>query len=99
MPRIFLIALAFILVLVIGIGFAALNAAPVTLDYFLGRIDTTLPWVLLVTLVGGFVLGLIVAGFALLGARRDSRRLRRQLRALEAEVTNLRKLPIRNAHP
>lgn len=98
MPRIFLIALVFIIVLVVGIGFTALNAAPVTLDYFLGRLETTLPWVLLFTLVSGFVLGLVVAAFALFGARRDARRLRRELRSLEAEVTNLRKLPIRNAH-
>lgn len=98
MPRIFLIALVFILVLIVGIGFASLNAEAVKLDYFLGQMETTLPWVLLFALVAGFVLGLIVAGFALFGARRDARRLRKQLRALEAEVTNLRNLPIRNAH-
>ncbi|HEX7031273.1 MAG TPA: LapA family protein [Gammaproteobacteria bacterium] len=98
MSRIFLIALVFILVLILGIGFTALNAAPVTLDYFLGRMETTLPWVMLFALAGGFALGLVVAGLALFGARRDARRLRKQLRALEAEVTNLRNLPIRNAH-
>lgn len=97
MSRIFLIALVFILVLVVGIAFTSLNAQPVTLDYFLGRAETTLPWVLLVSLAAGFVVGLIVTGFALFSARRDVRRLRRQLRSLEAEVTNLRNLPIRNA--
>lgn len=98
MSRVFLIALVFIVLLTIGIGFTALNAEPVTIDYFLGRLDTTLPWALLWALATGFVLGLIVAGFALLGARRDARRLRKQLRSLEAEVTNLRNLPIRNVH-
>lgn len=98
MPRIFLIVLVFILVLVTGVSFVALNAAPVTLDYFLGRLETTLPWVLLFTLVAGFLLGLAVAGYAWLGAQHRNRRLRKQLRALEVEVTNLRNLPIRNAH-
>lgn len=98
MSRIFLIALVFILVLIAGAGFAALNAAPVTLDYFLGRVETTLPWVLLGALATGFLLGLLIAGISALGAKRNARRLRRQLRALEAEVTNLRNLPIRNAH-
>lgn len=98
MSRIFLIALVFILVLIAGVGFTALNAVPVTLDYFLGKTETTLPWVLLSALMIGFVLGLLVAGFALLGARHQNRRLRKQLRALEVEVTNLRNLPIRNAH-
>lgn len=98
MSRIFLIALVFILVLVTGIAFTALNAQPVVLDYFLGRVETTLPWVMLFALAAGFVTGLLVAGAALLGTRRDARRLRKQVRALEAEVTNLRNLPIRNAH-
>lgn len=98
MSRIFLIALVFIAVLTAGIGFTALNAMPVTLDYFLGRLETSLPWLLLYALGAGFLIGLLVAGLALVGARRESRRLRRELRALEAEVTNLRNLPIRDAH-
>lgn len=98
MSRIFLVALIFVIVLVAGIGFTALNAVPVSLDYFLGTVTTTLPWVLLFTLLAGFTLGLLIASIAWLGARRDQRRLRKQLRALETEVTNLRHLPIRDAH-
>lgn len=98
MSRIFLIALIFIIVLVAGIGFTALNAVPVSLDYFLGTVTTTLPWVLLFTLLAGFVIGLLIASLAWFGARRDARRLRKQLRTLETEVTNLRHLPIRDAH-
>ncbi len=98
MPRIFLIALIFILVLVTGVAFTALNAVPVTLDYFLGRVETTLPWIMLAALAGGFFLGLLIAAYALFTARNQNRRLRKQLRALEVEVTNLRNLPIRNAH-
>lgn len=98
MSRVLLVALVFITVLVVGVGFTALNATPVTLDYFLGEWSTTLPWLLLAALVGGFLLGLVVAGIALLGARRRNRRLRKELRALETEVTNLRNLPIRDAH-
>jgi len=97
MSRIFLIALTVIVVLVAGIGFTALNAVPVTLDYFLGTLDTTLPWVLLFTLTAGFLLGSLVTAIAWLGARSETRRLRKQLRALETEVTNLRHLPIRDA--
>lgn len=98
MSRIFLIALIFIIVLVAGIGFTALNAVPVSLDYFLGTVTTTLPWVLLFTLLAGFAIGLLIAGLAWFGARNEARRLRKQLRVLETEVTNLRHLPIRDAH-
>lgn len=98
MSRILLIALVFVAVLVTGISFTALNARPVVLDYFVGQWETTLPWALLVALLAGFLLGLVIAGIALFGARRRNRRLRKELRALEAEVTNLRNLPIRNAH-
>jgi len=98
MPRILLIALLFVLLLVAGIGFTALNATPVSLDYFFGHWETLLPWVLLVAMLAGFLLGVVVTGFALLNLQRRNRRLRKELRSLEAEVTNLRNLPIRNAN-
>lgn len=97
MSRIFLIALVFIVVLVAGIGFTALNAVPVRVDYFLGTLDTTLPWVLLFALLAGFLLGFLVTAVWWLSARRNVSRLRRQLRTLEAEVNNLRHLPLRDA--
>ena len=97
MSRIFLIALVFIVVLVTGVGFTALNAVPVHVDYFLGTLDTTLPWVLLFTLLAGFLFGFLVTAVWWIGARRTVHRLRKQLRTLEAEVNNLRHLPIRDA--
>ncbi|MDX1443754.1 MAG: lipopolysaccharide assembly protein LapA domain-containing protein [Gammaproteobacteria bacterium] len=96
MSRIFLTALILVLILLVGIGFTALNAGSVTIDYFLGTVTTTLPWALLATLAVGFLLGLLVMGLLTLKSRRESRRLRRDLRGMEAELKNLRNAPIRN---
>lgn len=96
MSRIFLTALVLVLVLLVGIGFTALNAQPVTIDYFLGTVSTTLPWALLAALGAGFLLGLLVMAVLSLRTRREAIRMRRELRSRDAELKNLRNAPIRN---
>lgn len=95
MSRTFFYALIVLLVLVTGIGFAALNAVPVTIDYFLGRAEVSLPWALLAALLAGFLLGLLVSISAILRAHGQVRRVRKESRLMEAEIRNLRNLPIR----
>ena len=96
MSRIFLTALILVLILLVGIGFTALNAQPVTIDYFLGTVATTLPWALLAAFGGGFLLGLLVMAVLSLRTRREASRMRRELRSRDAELKNLRNAPIRN---
>lgn len=97
MSRIFLTALVLVLILLVGIGFTALNATPVSVDYFLGQVRTTLPWALLAALLAGFLLGGMVVAVLTLRARREARRLRKDLRVMEAELKNLRNMPIRDS--
>lgn len=97
MSRIFLTALVLVLVLVAGIGFTALNAVPVSIDYFLGQVSTTLPWALLFALLAGVLLGALLVFIISLRSRTEARRLRKDLRLMEAELKNLRNMPIRNS--
>lgn len=96
MSRIFFTALILVLVLVLGIAFTALNAAPVTIDYFLGQVQTTVPWALLAAMLVGVLVGALVIFLLAWRTRREARRLRRELRLMEAELKNLRNMPIRN---
>lgn len=69
-----------IIILIIGISFAILNASPVTVDYYAAK--TTLP--LSIVIFGSFVLGIIVGILVMLpkwlSARFSIRRLRKQVK-------------------
>lgn len=87
----------FILLLMIGVGFAALNATEVQLDYFFGKTSLSLPWVVIGAVGLGFLFGLLVSGIAIFRARAETRRVRKERRLMEAELKNLRSLPLRNS--
>ncbi|MDX1454061.1 MAG: LapA family protein [Gammaproteobacteria bacterium] len=97
MPKYLITALLLLLLIAIVVGFAALNATPVDIDYLLGTTTMPLPWVLLLALSSGFVLGLLVMVIAIFRARGEVRRMRKERRAMEAELKNLRSLPLRNS--
>lgn len=96
MPKTLISAIFFLLLLLVGVGFAALNATEIELDYFFGRASLTLPWIVLGAVGIGFVFGLLVSGFAIFRARAEARRVRKERRLMEAELKNLRSLPLRN---
>ena len=97
MPKTLISGVFFLLLLLLGIGFAALNATEVQLDYFFGQASLTLPWVVLTATGVGFLLGLLVSGIAVFRARAEARRVRKERRLMEAELKNLRSLPLRNS--
>lgn len=87
-----------LVLLVIGLAFAIINADPVNVDLFFVEYSFPLSFVLVVTLALGAVLG----GLASLGARLRRRsevaRLRRQIDDAERELKSLRRLPLRDGH-
>jgi uncharacterized integral membrane protein len=85
----------FVGVLVFGWWFAAANGAPVPVSYVFGELAPTPLWLVL---LGAFALGGALAG--LIGAYQAlkrglvMRRYRKSLRGLEAELHQLRNLPL-----
>lgn len=97
MPKTLISGIFFLLLLLIGVGFAALNATEVQLDYFFGQASLNLPWVVLAAIGVGFLLGLLVSAIAVFRARAEARKVRKERRLMEAELKNLRSLPLRNS--
>lgn len=97
MPKTLISGIFFILLLLVGVGFAALNATEIQLDYFFGQATMTLPWIVLGATGIGFLFGLLVSGVAIFRARAETRRVRKERRLMEAELKNLRSLPLRNS--
>ncbi|GAB3682683.1 lipopolysaccharide assembly protein LapA domain-containing protein [Salinisphaera aquimarina] len=86
-----------ILGLVVGIAFGFFNFEPVNIDLLFT--NTQAPLVVLLVIV--FVLGLLIAGLACMAriARLRGRlsSARRRLKDAEAEISNLRSMPIHDA--
>lgn len=91
--RLVVVAL-FVGALVLGWRFAERNADPVFVDYLVGSIDAP-RWAVLVGSFGlGASLGLLVMGFQAARLALTKRRYRKLARDLEAEVHQLRNLPL-----
>jgi putative membrane protein len=95
--KLFGLLLAVTLALVAAV-FAFNNPEPISIDTGFARFDdVSLSLVLLFALGVGWLLGLATAGFGLWRLGAERRRLRRDLRLAETELTSLRSLPLHDA--
>ncbi len=94
----YLFYIFWILVILIGITFAALNPQRITLNYYLDTKSVHLPLMVLTTLVIGAVLGVIAMLPVLLKTKSVTRRYKHRVKQVEQEVQNLRNIPIKDSH-
>ncbi|MFW0072755.1 MAG: lipopolysaccharide assembly LapA domain-containing protein [Coxiella-like endosymbiont] len=87
-----------IFIILLGITFSALNSQKITLNYYLDTQTIYLPLLILMTLLVGVILGMIAVLPSLLKNKQAARRLKSQVRRIEREVQNLRKIPIKDVH-
>ncbi|VAW77141.1 hypothetical protein MNBD_GAMMA15-2348 [hydrothermal vent metagenome] len=88
--------LLLIILIVLGLSFAVLNADPVPLNYYFGNRMIPLSMIVVVALATGAVIGVLVSMGVLLRQKQQAFRLRRQLKQVEksaASTTNV--LPAR----
>lgn len=78
--------------------FSLLNADAVVLNLHFISIYRPLALYLVIALFVGILLGIIVSVPIQIHARREASKLRRRLRAADAEIKNLRSMPIRDEH-
>ncbi|MEW6353886.1 MAG: lipopolysaccharide assembly protein LapA domain-containing protein [Pseudomonadota bacterium] len=67
----------FLLVLILGLSFALLNAETVSLNYYFGYWQTPLALALVVALALGALLGVLASLGMVIGLKRENSRLRR----------------------
>lgn len=84
-----------LVIMIFAAALAALNEGQVTLDYYFGKVDTSVPLALLGALGVGLILGFL-AGLTLWArARSEVSRQRRSARLAQEEVNNLRAIPLK----
>ena len=85
-----------LIIMLLGLTFAALNSAPVTFNYYIGSKTIALSLLLVLAFGSGIFLGFIVTLFPLIKLKGNNHRLKSRLKTLEKEVENLRSLPIKD---
>lgn len=93
-----LLGILFLILLILGLSFAVLNAGSVPLNYYLGKVELPLALVVVAALAVGAILGVLVSLGMVLRLKRQVRQLRRQVQTAEKEVTNLRTIPLKDSH-
>ena len=87
--------LVLLIIMLVGLTFASLNAKIVTFNYYLDTKEIALSLLLVFAFGSGIILGLLVAFFPWLKAKRDVSRIKSRLKIVEKEVKNLRSIPIK----
>jgi uncharacterized membrane protein YciS (DUF1049 family) len=94
---VFFIVLA--LLVLLAAMFAYSNPEPIAVDVGFARLENVSVSVAFsVAFSFGWVFGLLCAGLILMRLARERRRLRRELRIAEAELSSLRSLPLHDAN-
>ena len=89
-----LLGFLFLVVLVVlGLSFAVLNAQSVSLNYYFGFREIPLSMIVVLSLAAGAVIGVLVSAGLILRLKAQTRQLRRKLRNAEKDSDQLRVLP------
>ena len=87
-----------LIVIILGVVFAVLNAENVQLNYYLGSFELPLSLVLVLAMIIGAVLGIFASLSFIIGSRRNTSKLKRSVEVAEKEIVNLRNIPIKDKH-
>ena len=84
-----------IFLIVLGLSFAVLNADSVPLNYYFGYREIPLSMIVVLSLAGGAVIGVLVSMGMILRLKQQSARLRKKLARAEKDAEQLQILPAR----
>lgn len=86
------------LVSLLGLTFALMNAETVQLNYYFGSIEAPLSLVIVIAIIIGAALGVLATTGIVFGQKRELAKLRKSNKLAEQEVSNLRSLPLKDNH-
>lgn len=94
MKLLFVLVISF--AVLVAVMFTVLNSAEVSLDFYFTSVRFPLSLMLVITLVIGAVLGVIASLGMILKLKKENVKLKKDIKVVEQEVANLRRLPLRD---
>ena len=94
--RLVIYFLLFLLFLVISVLFFAQNSQAVTISFFVGQHAIPLAYIIVASIVIGFLLGIFSLTLPLLKRKVQLKSIERQLQQRKQEIENLRTMPVRD---
>jgi putative membrane protein len=86
----------FLGILLASLGFALINAEIVPINYYFGRWEAPLSLTLVIAAAAGALFGVISCLGTIFRLKREVSRLGRAVKLSEAEIMNLRSIPIKD---
>ena len=87
-----------LIVVLLGVTFAALNHNVVSINYYLGESSLPLSLLLAISFIFGSLLALIVGFWLLLKLKLKHYRLQQKINVYEKEIENLRAIPLQDKY-
>ena len=87
-----------LLVILIGLSFALMNADMASLNFYFGKIEAPLSLVMVIALALGAVMGVLASMWVVIAQKRELSKLRKAVKITEKEIANLRSLPMKDNH-
>lgn len=91
-------AIIILVILILGVTFASLNAEPVVVNYYLGSSKLPLSLLLVLTFGFGAFLGILVSIPIWIRLKKQNVTLSHRIKNVEKELANLRISPLNEAH-
>lgn len=88
----------YLLIIIFGVSFAALNANPVKVNFYVTSYELPVSVMMTIVLGIGILIGFMLFFGRYLRVKNELRRLKSQLNLTEREIKNLRSIPLQDQH-
>jgi lipopolysaccharide assembly protein A len=93
-----LMLVSYILLIIIGVSFAALNASSVQVNLYFKTVSMPISVLMTIMLGIGIFIGFILFMIRYWRLKVEYRRIKNQLKITEKEIRNLRSIPLQDQH-
>lgn len=95
--RLFYLLISIILLL-LGVSFAALNAETVSVNLYVTVLKMPISVMIVLSMGFGMIIGFLLLFFKYLNVKNANRKLNNKMKVAEKEVENLRAIPLQDKH-
>lgn len=93
-----LMILFYLLLILVGVSFAALNASSVEVNFYVTTMTMPISILMTIMLGIGILIGFLIFLLRYWRLKRELAKIRNQLRLTEKEIKNLRDIPLKDQH-